>query len=642
MEFQRLGLEEEDDEDDAAIQYMIEQSLLESNKQREPHRDSTAPDGRSSGLDSADSSLIFTAIRQGNEKLLKDLCVKHKDKFLQTDSRGWIPLHEAAAQSNHTLLELTVKASGRDSLECPTLRGQTPLFLAVECGLIENTSFLLKHGSCPDSQDHDQDSPLLVAIRSDRADLVKLLLLRGSRVNQQGCHGRCPLHEASRLGRASLVTLLLEAGAQPDPRSHYGLTPLALAAQAGHLEVVQTLLMRGADVLSQAQDEASILYEASASGHPSVIRLLLEYGADANVAKRSGHMPIHRVAHRGHLQALKLLIPVTSVGDVNDSGMSPLHSAAAGGHPHCIKALLDAGYDPNYMLHPWVRRSYDDERKSALFFAVSNNDVPSVTLLLEAGAMANQDPVKCLQVVLRMLCNYGYDVARCFDCPYGNSSHIPGDYEGWSDSVIKDTMVTSRLCHQHRRGAWSLHLGPHLCLGGFLMKRCVCVSAVLRGDHRVLAQAPLRPCGPHPAGLRGSRDLLLQAEGGCDGAAAVARHLQAARKRPLSEAPLPAQDPSLSRSPPSPFPHLHELPAAAGAAEGLHPVPGVGPVRPAEHAGLTRDRASFSISVRISAETQHHTLKSRFHFLNLFSTSFTHFTVRAKRNGISKMSFIVF
>lgn len=60
--------------------------------------------------------------------------------------------------------------------------------------------------------------------------------------------------------------------------------------------------------------------------------------------------------------------------------------------------MLDAGYDPNFMLHPWIRRSYDDERKSALFFAVSNNDMASVKLLLEAGAMPNQDPVKCLQV----------------------------------------------------------------------------------------------------------------------------------------------------------------------------------------------------------------------------------------------------
>ncbi|XP_044066548.1 dynein axonemal heavy chain 12-like isoform X2 [Siniperca chuatsi] len=483
MEFQRFGTEDEDDEDDAATQYMIEQSLLESNKQKETHRDSTTRDGRSSGPDPADSSAIFTAIRQGNEKLLKDLCVQQRAKFSQTDSRGWTPLHEAAAQSNQTILKLTFKVSGPDSVESRTLRGQTPLFLAVEGGLIENASFLLQHGAKPDSQDHDQDAPLFVAIRSDRTDLVKLLLLRGSRVNQEGCHGRRPLHEASRLGKAALVTLLLEAGAHPDPRSHYGLTPLALAAQGGHLEVVETLLQRGADVLSEAQDEASILYEASSSGEPSVISLLLEYGADANVAKQTGHMPIHRVAHRGHLQALKLLIPVTSMGEVNDSGMSPLHSAAAGGHTHCIKALLDAGYDPNYMLHPWIRRSYDDERKSALFFAVSNNDVPSAKLLLEAGAMANQDPVKCLQValrlgnyelinlllrfganvnyycrintthfpsalqyalkdevVLRMLCNYGYDVGRCFECPYGNSSHIPEGYEGWSNTVIKDDL----------------------------------------------------------------------------------------------------------------------------------------------------------------------------------------------------------
>lgn len=44
-----------------------------------------------------------------------------------------------------------------------------------------------------------------------------------------------------------------------------------------------------------------------------------------------------------------------------------------------------------------------------------------------------------------MLCNYGYDVERCFDCPYGNSYHIPEDYEGWTCSVIKDTMVVIYL-----------------------------------------------------------------------------------------------------------------------------------------------------------------------------------------------------
>lgn len=40
-----------------------------------------------------------------------------------------------------------------------------------------------------------------------------------------------------------------------------------------------------------------------------------------------------------------------------------------------------------------------------------------------------------------MLCNYGYDVQRCFDCPYSDSAHVPEGYEGWSDSVIRDTLV---------------------------------------------------------------------------------------------------------------------------------------------------------------------------------------------------------
>lgn len=39
------------------------------------------------------------------------------------------------------------------------------------------------------------------------------------------------------------------------------------------------------------------------------------------------------------LRSLNLLIPVTSMEDVTDSGMSPLHSAAAGGHTHCIKVF---------------------------------------------------------------------------------------------------------------------------------------------------------------------------------------------------------------------------------------------------------------------------------------------------------------
>ncbi|XP_046882040.1 dynein axonemal heavy chain 12-like [Hypomesus transpacificus] len=478
MDFDLLEM---DGDEDADTQYMIEQSLLECTKQSE-HQDRHPEDGCRATHNTTEYVKVLDAIRKGDEAALRELSAC-QSAFSETDSRGWIPLHEAATQKNQTILEVTFAASGQSAGQCRTPRGKSALHLAVEQGLLENAAFLLQKGCSLDCQDDEEDSPLVIAIRNNREDLAKLLLCSGCHVNQEGNHCRTPLHEAARLGLLSLVKLLLKAGAEPDARSAYGLSPLALAAQNGHLDVVQALIHKGVNVQSQAQDSATILFEASASGNPEIISLLLEYGADANIPKHTGHLPIHRVSHRGHLEALKLLIPVTTMEAVDDSGMSPLHSAADGGHTPCLRALLGAGFDPNDMLHPWVRRNYDDQRKSALFFAVSNNDVPSVRMLLEAGAMPNQDPVKCLQValrhgnyelmnlllrfganvnyfsrintthfpsalqyalkddiILRMLCNYGYDVQRCFDCPYGEASHVPDDYEGWSNTVIKDTM----------------------------------------------------------------------------------------------------------------------------------------------------------------------------------------------------------
>ncbi|XP_023655289.1 dynein axonemal heavy chain 12 isoform X2 [Paramormyrops kingsleyae] len=464
MDFTLPENEEEEDEEDVDLQYMIEQSLLECGQPGD-YSESAPVEERRVPETSPENQKVFAAIKS------------------EADGDGWIPLHAAAVQINKTILEITFAASTQGAGHSHTIQGKTPLFLAVEKGLRANATFLLQNGSNPDSRDEEEDSPLVAAIKNNQYDMASLLIRFNANVNQEGAHRRKPLHEAAHLGATNFVDLLLQSGADTDPRSEYGLTPLALAAQYGHYEIVQTLVQKGADVDSQAMDSATILFEAAASGNPDIISLLLEYGADANVPKHTGHLPIHRVAHRGHLLALERLMPVTSREAVKESGMSPLHSAAAGGHPQCLEILLKAGYDVNFMLHPRVRRNYDDERRSALFFAVSNDDLRSTRLLLEAGAMPNQDPVKCLQValrlgnyelinlllryganvnyysrinamhfpsalqyalkdevLLRMLLNYGYDAQRCFDCPYGQDSHVPHDYEGWTPTVIKDTM----------------------------------------------------------------------------------------------------------------------------------------------------------------------------------------------------------
>ncbi|XP_078399038.1 dynein axonemal heavy chain 12 [Cetorhinus maximus] len=466
--------------DEEIMQHVLEQSLLEIGIQDPCLPSVEVEDLRF--LPSTENRKIVEAIRTGQEADVRQLSI-HCFAFNEADDRGWLPLHEAAVQLNHAILGATFEASHPSTWERKTLKGETPLFLAVELNLIDNVQHLLVKGCEPNAKDEEGNSLLIAAIRNGALDVTSLLLRFGAAVNLECNNKRTALHEATKLGRKDLVDLLIHAGATIDPRSAFGLTPLALAAQNGHTEVVKLLLQKGADVMSQASDGVSVLFEAATFANSECLALLLEHGADANVPKYSGHLPIHRASYRGHYQSLKQLIPVTDYSAIKESGISPVHSAAAGGQQECLKLLLQFHFDVNFMLSHRLRRGYDDHRKSALYFAVSNNDVYSARLLLEAGALPNQDPIKCLQlalrlgnyelmnlllrhganvnyyckvntthfpsalqyalndeVMLRMLFSYGYDIHCCFDCPHENKIHPLFSSEGWTPSVIKDNM----------------------------------------------------------------------------------------------------------------------------------------------------------------------------------------------------------
>lgn len=158
----------------------------------------------------------------------------------------------------------------------------------------------------------------------------------------------------------------------------------------------------------------------------------------------------------------------TSKSRVKRSGVSPLHLAAEYNWDEVLEVLIKAGYDVNAMLSEERSRMYEDRRRTALYFAVTNGNVDTTTMLLEAGANPNLDTFNPLLVAMRQgsielvtllvehmaninayvpthptsfpatvmfsmkyllmlkyLMDNGCDAHSCFSCTYGSGPHPP-------------------------------------------------------------------------------------------------------------------------------------------------------------------------------------------------------------------------
>ncbi|KAK0141822.1 Ankyrin repeat and SOCS box protein 15 [Merluccius polli] len=345
--------------------------------------------------------------------------------------------------------------------------GETALTLAVSAGLLENVRRLLDLGASPLHSNSRNETPLLLAVRAGSSQMTSVLTSGGAWVDQP-CHRKwTALHEAARGGRVDVLMLLLRSGARVNQQTSMGMTPLAVAAEQGHAHIAEILLNCGSRVNSQALNGESVLMEAAGAGNPACVRVLLENGADPNLPSITGHLPIHKAAFTGHYQVLQMLIPLTSSKCIKATGQSPLHSAAEGGHNRCLQLLLASGSDVNYCMSARNSQNYRDMRRSALYYAVSNGDAACTGTLLEAGARADLDPLRCLLVavrsgrydltqllldrradvncyfrvvsdtvfptalqycvkdaaMMRLLLNHGYDAQRCFHCHHGDDDH---------------------------------------------------------------------------------------------------------------------------------------------------------------------------------------------------------------------------
>ena len=190
---------------------------------------------------------------------------------------------------------------------------------------------LLDDGANVEGPDDSWTSPLWCACRSVDDDTVERYL--------------------------GVIRLLIERGARVDGREGWGGAPLFQACQGfdmpeNAIEIAAVLIDAGADVnvgrkwvptnRTTEYGEETPLWAATESGHLSLVRLLLARGA-ATDPRVGGLTPT----------SLGIYVGPTGEGfhsDLCHTAPLPLYRACLEGHVEMVRAILDAGADPAFVV----------------------------------------------------------------------------------------------------------------------------------------------------------------------------------------------------------------------------------------------------------------------------------------------------
>ncbi|CAK7275055.1 phosphate system positive regulatory protein pho81 [Sporothrix epigloea] len=189
-------------------------------------------------------------------------------------------------------------------------------------------------------------------------------------------YGRVPLHYASMHGRLDMLDALLETGPHAaDLIDHDNFTPLIHAIIHGHLDCVNRLLKIPVRVDPLSSSDHVPLNLACEHGTEAIVEILLKHGAKI-VPDAEGLYPQHLVARSRRAPALLFLLQQYGA-DLNQIdklyGWTPIvHAAASEGNVPCLKALLEAGVDPNIL---------DEKDLPAMYYAAWEGHLECMELL---------------------------------------------------------------------------------------------------------------------------------------------------------------------------------------------------------------------------------------------------------------------
>lgn len=285
------------------------------------------------------------------------------------------PLFLAVKAQNHSMVKLLVEAQA-DANWCNSSRNS--IMHQAALGSPDIVTFLLQAGGKLDICNNDGEHPLLYACRNNADKSLTALLEHEKMVNIININGMSALHYASQLNNLYAAKLLLQANANPNSINEHGNT-LHFAITSKAADMVALLLANKADPHTPDSHGLTALYKAVSYNLLNIVIMLLEAGANPNTFV-NGSTAIHLAATKGHLECLQALLKFNgNTHQKNVLGKTPLHEAVR--WPKICTLLIDNKADCN---------ACDYQESTPLFEAVNEHVIESATVLIAAGADANQ------------------------------------------------------------------------------------------------------------------------------------------------------------------------------------------------------------------------------------------------------------
>lgn len=374
--------------------------------------------------DQAGNPLLHIAMQAGHRELTEFLLELGADPGA-LDATGLSPVH-LALRSGWTDLIRPLVAAGADP-NAPDPAGLTPLFTALRERDTVLGSRLLQCGADPNQPGPAGATPLaFVMARKDTAMLDVLLTHSGPRKSSAAAISAA-FPAAARARWTEGLDALARAGANPDTPDASGHSAAMIAYAANDRATLGQVLRLGADPGRRDLAGRLLLERAAAEGRVPLVKLLAGFGAPAGDA-------LYAACARGDGVMARLLIacgvadsrpgpasdsPQAAAVRAGDDELAALLTTAAGGFNHrlpegqtllhlavvkrchrTVKALLDAGADPDWLVtapvsddfirqvRPGSMRSFlrRDRNLTPLMLAADAGSPETVRHLLAAGA----------------------------------------------------------------------------------------------------------------------------------------------------------------------------------------------------------------------------------------------------------------